>query len=188
MNRKDLMKYLGGSALMISSVCLVSYYGLRYAYSLYRRRHYALNYSKHFREYLLNGDANVKVHLIQNVQGFLDYAPEFIRVARSSGLMGLDAEWYQGGPVALLQIALVNGHVYLFRLRPQMEGRLPKALITILEDESVIKTGVGVYEDARKLESNSQFSVKVAPESSICDIWPIANYPVKVWPDSPSFI
>jgi ribonuclease D len=75
-------------------------------------------------------------------------------------LLGLDCEWVnqerQGesptSPVALLQLAFPNGTCFLIRLC-KMEAKLPDKLRGILEDRNVLKTGVGISEDIKKLNS-----------------------------------
>ena len=75
-------------------------------------------------------------------------------------VLGLDCEWVsqerQGespvSPVALLQLAFPKGTCFLIRLC-KMEARLPDKLREILEDRNVLKTGVGISEDAKKLNS-----------------------------------
>jgi ribonuclease D len=75
-------------------------------------------------------------------------------------LLGLDCEWVnqerQGesptSPVALLQLAFPNGTCFLIRLC-KMEAKLPDKLRGMLEDRNVLKTGVGISEDIKKLNS-----------------------------------
>ena len=75
-------------------------------------------------------------------------------------VLGLDCEWVsqerQGespvSPVALLQLAFPNGTCFLLRLC-KMEARLPDKLREILEDRNILKSGVGISEDAKKLNT-----------------------------------
>ncbi len=75
-------------------------------------------------------------------------------------VLGLDCEWVsqerQGEspvcPVALLQLAFPKGICFLIRLC-KMEARLPDKLRDILQDRNVLKTGVGISEDVKKLNS-----------------------------------
>lgn len=78
-------------------------------------------------------------------------------------VLGLDCEWVSQDrreveeespvcPVALLQLAFPHGRCFLIRLC-QMNARLPDKLRDILEERNVLKTGVGIGEDAKKLSS-----------------------------------
>ena len=69
--------------------------------------------------------------------------------------LGLDCEWVNekgrdSHPVALLQIATPLNDCFLIRLC-QMKGSLPISLKVILEDRNILKFGVGIQDDAKKL-------------------------------------
>lgn len=69
--------------------------------------------------------------------------------------LGLDCEWVNEKgrdthPVALLQIATPLNDCFLIRLC-QMKGTLPRILKEILEDRNILKFGVGIQDDAKKL-------------------------------------
>lgn len=75
-------------------------------------------------------------------------------------VLGLDCEWVSQerqeespvSPVALLQLAFPKGTCFLIRLC-KMKATLPEKLRDILEDRNVLKTGVGISEDTKKLNS-----------------------------------
>lgn len=77
--------------------------------------------------------------------------------------LGLDCEWVNkkgqtSAPVALLQIATPLCDCFLIRLC-KMGNHLPQTVRDILEDKSVLKFGVGIQDDAKKL--SGMFGVAV---------------------------
>lgn len=77
--------------------------------------------------------------------------------------LGLDCEWVNkkgqtNVPVALLQIATPLSDCFLIRLC-KMDGHLPQTVREILEDKSILKFGVGIKDDAKRL--TGMFGVNV---------------------------
>lgn len=77
--------------------------------------------------------------------------------------LGIDCEWvnkkgHTNTPVALLQIATPLSDCFLVRLC-KMDGYLPQTVREILEDKSILKFGVGIKEDAKRL--TGMFGVQV---------------------------
>lgn len=72
-------------------------------------------------------------------------------------VLGLDCEWLSTkgkvSAVSLLQMASYNGRCILVRLLPFRNAQLPfpLGLIEVLQDPSVLKVGVGCYEDGKRL-------------------------------------
>lgn len=72
-------------------------------------------------------------------------------------VLGIDCEWVsvegKANPVSLLQLASHSGFCVLIRLPKITYGgqTLPRSLLDILVDGSILKVGVGCYEDGRKL-------------------------------------
>ena len=69
--------------------------------------------------------------------------------------VGLDCEWVSrkgcsNAPVALLQMATPENDCFLVRLC-KMGGTLPASVKKILEDRNILKFGVGIQGDAKKL-------------------------------------
>ncbi|XP_015770405.1 PREDICTED: exonuclease 3'-5' domain-containing protein 2-like [Acropora digitifera] len=69
--------------------------------------------------------------------------------------IGIDCEWVnnegqQNMPVALLQIATPLCDCFLVRLC-KMDGQMPQIVKEILEDKAVLKFGVGIQNDAKRL-------------------------------------
>ncbi|KAL9959867.1 hypothetical protein ACROYT_G033231 [Oculina patagonica] len=69
--------------------------------------------------------------------------------------LGMDCEWVNkkgqtNAPVALLQIATPLSDCFLIRLC-KMDGHLPQTVREILEDKSILKFGVGIKDDAKRL-------------------------------------
>ena len=69
--------------------------------------------------------------------------------------IGIDCEWVdkdgeENAPVALLQIATPLYDCFLVRLC-KMDGQMPQTVKEILEDKTVLKFGVGIQDDAKRL-------------------------------------
>ena len=69
--------------------------------------------------------------------------------------LGIDCEWVnikhqKNSPVALLQIATPLSDCFLIRLC-KMDGQMPESVRDILEDETILKFGVGIMDDAKRL-------------------------------------
>ena len=69
--------------------------------------------------------------------------------------IGIDCEWVNregqvNAPVALLQIATPMCDCFLVRLC-KMDGQMPQIVKEILEDKAVLKFGVGIQDDAKRL-------------------------------------
>ncbi|EDO46953.1 predicted protein, partial [Nematostella vectensis] len=77
--------------------------------------------------------------------------------------VGLDCEWVNkkgvlSHPVALLQIATPLNDCFLIRLC-KMSGAVPPTLKGLLEDRAVLKFGVGIMDDAKKLSDTFGLAV-----------------------------
>ena len=69
--------------------------------------------------------------------------------------LGIDCEWVnikhqKNSPVALLQIATPLSDCFLIRLC-KMDGQMPESVRDILEDKTILKFGVGIMDDAKRL-------------------------------------
>ncbi|XP_067051206.1 exonuclease 3'-5' domain-containing protein 2-like [Acropora muricata] len=69
--------------------------------------------------------------------------------------IGIDCEWVNkkgqvNAPVALLQIATPLCDCFLVRLC-KMDGQMPQTVKEILEDKTILKFGVGIQDDAKRL-------------------------------------
>ncbi|XP_070534607.1 exonuclease 3'-5' domain-containing protein 2-like [Ptychodera flava] len=87
-----------------------------------------------------------------------------INAIYSSGIkvIGLDCEWVaqngQPNAVSLLQLSCLD-YCCLIRLH-KIKDSIPESLRVLLEDKSVLKVGVGVMEDSKKLHRDYGFNVK----------------------------
>lgn len=77
--------------------------------------------------------------------------------------IGIDCEWVNrkgqaNAPVALLQIATPLCDCFLIRLC-KMEGRMPQSVKDLLEDKNILKFGVGIQDDVKKLSRMFGFDV-----------------------------
>ena len=76
-------------------------------------------------------------------------------------VIGLDCEWRRHDrPVALMQIA-TRGHVVLFQTcRFRNEQKIPQELAEILLNENVIKVGVNIQEDVKRIKRGFGLTVR----------------------------
>ena len=77
------------------------------------------------------------------------------RYAFEMNYIGIDCEWVNkegqvNAPVALLQIATPLCDCFLVRLC-KMDGQMPQTVKEILEDKAILKFGVGIQDDAKRL-------------------------------------
>ena len=77
--------------------------------------------------------------------------------------LGVDCEWVNkkgqaNAPVALLQISTPLCDCFLIRLC-KMDGRMPQSVKEVLEDRNILKFGVGIQDDVKKL--SAMFAVDV---------------------------
>ena len=77
------------------------------------------------------------------------------RYAFEMNYIGMDCEWVNkegqvNAPVALLQIATPLCDCFLVRLC-KMDDQMPQVIKEILEDKTVLKFGVGIQNDAKRL-------------------------------------
>ena len=95
------------------------------------------------------------IHVISK----LKEVPEALEALSSVKLLGFDTEtrpaFYRGisNPVALLQLS-GDSDAFLFRLR---EVGLPRQLIDLMENPSILKVGVAIHDDIRALQENRNF-------------------------------
>lgn len=81
-------------------------------------------------------------------------------------VLGIDCEWVnwegRASPLSLLQMASPSGLCVLVRLPKLMYGgrMLPRTLLDILADGSILKVGVGCSEDASKLLQDYGLAVR----------------------------
>ena len=97
-----------------------------------------------------------RVFVIDNVSS----CDELLQSYRSQyplqlNFLGMDCEWVNkkgqtNTPVALLQIATPLSDCFLIRLC-KMDGHLPQSVREILEDKNILKFGVGIKDDAKRL-------------------------------------
>ncbi|SJL05889.1 uncharacterized protein ARMOST_09225 [Armillaria ostoyae] len=90
-------------------------------------------------------------HHVGHVGFDLEWKPSFVRGAREN-------------PVALVQIA-TKTEVFLFQLSAMFA--VPSSLKNFLEDSSIIKVGVGIQNDAKKLYQDHRLSVRSCVDLSM---------------------
>ena len=66
---------------------------------------------------LCYGRPNVKVTVIESWAEWETCGPPFTVKAVNYGIIGFDVEWVNDGKIALMQLALPNGHCLLIRMR-----------------------------------------------------------------------
>ena len=85
--------------------------------------------------------------------------PEALEALSKVKLLGFDTEtrpaFHRGisNPVALLQLS-GNSDAFLFQLR---EVGLPRQLIELMENPSILKVGVAIHDDIKALQENRNF-------------------------------
>ena len=72
---------------------------------------------------------------------------EIFKLAKKYQLVAVDCEWVQSSSnsIALLQISFPNGRCFLYQ-----HDHVPKEVLEILEDQSIIKLGVGILDEDLK--------------------------------------
>ncbi|XP_078515587.1 exonuclease 3'-5' domain-containing protein 2 isoform X2 [Lissotriton helveticus] len=116
------------------------------------------------------------VHLLERILGFQPVIvsqeeqweqvwPFLQQELEEVAVLGMDCEWVsaegRSSPVSLLQLASHSGRCVLIRLPQLTSGTtpIPKTLLSLLADGSVLKVGVGCREDACKLLHDYGLSV-----------------------------
>ncbi|GIX88157.1 exonuclease 3'-5' domain-containing protein 2 [Caerostris extrusa] len=96
-----------------------------------------------------------KYIVIESIEDWNMHETEIIKMFNKSKVIGLDCEWVtideERKPVSLLQLANDSGFCVLVRLSCLPVWLMPPALNNLLFDETILKVGVGVSEDANKL-------------------------------------
>ena len=120
---------------------------------------------KRYGSKLNNGCKTSQVFVINSVPS-CDRLIRFYRwkYPHKLNFLGVDCEWMsckeqRNYPVALLQIATPLRVCFLIRLC-KMDGRLPQSVREILEDRNILKFGVGIQDDSKKLRAS--YGVKVS--------------------------
>ena len=90
-------------------------------------------------------------------------------------VLGLDAEWVAGRSISLLQLA-IRGRCILLRMcslagsESGSEGVWPRALVELLADSAVLKTGIGIGHDLKLL-----FEQYKLPTAGVVELQPLAS-------------
>ncbi|XP_063688761.1 bifunctional 3'-5' exonuclease/ATP-dependent helicase WRN-like [Bolinopsis microptera] len=74
-------------------------------------------------------------------------------------VLGMDCEWNDKSKIALIQVATVDD-VFLFRITKFADKQIPTTLRDILENPDIIKVGVGIENDAKKLRDDYKCNLK----------------------------
>ncbi|XP_005089945.1 exonuclease 3'-5' domain-containing protein 2 [Aplysia californica] len=90
------------------------------------------------------------VHVIDTPQQWDALYPQLVEQLSRQKVLGLDCEWVLKKKVALLQLATTQGLCVLVRLF-KFDPVMPQTLVSLLSDKSIIKVGVAVNEDGKKL-------------------------------------
>ncbi|XP_017656795.1 exonuclease 3'-5' domain-containing protein 2 isoform X2 [Nannospalax galili] len=98
-----------------------------------------------------------KVVMVSQETEWDQIQPLLRRELENFPVLGIDCEWVnlegKASPLSLLQMALPSGFCALLRLPKLIRGgkTLPRTLLDILADGTILKVGVGCSEDASKL-------------------------------------
>lgn len=157
-NRSSLYSYIGTVGISLL-VFLRWFLGLvflgpaQHVWRTFDRNLLSRNVSKTTRIYVVDSVSSCD-KLLQSYRSSYPFKLNFL---------GMDCEWvnkkgHTNTPVALLQIATPLSHCFLVQLC-KMNGHLPQTVRDILEDKSILKFGVGIKEDAKRL--TGMFGVQV---------------------------
>ena len=96
------------------------------------------------------------------MQGYMTFGTS---CAHECNFLGMDCEWVNkpgtsNCPVALLQLATPQNECFLIQLVQMNCTTLPKSLQAVLEDRRILKFGVGILEDAKKLANRYGITVR----------------------------
>jgi ribonuclease D len=143
-----------GAALVFGAAAVASFVHLRYRFEQFfriqRKKCEQLIHSK-----------GLKILMIESRNDWTKIPPSFFMSVEKSKIVGLDCEWVAEDtkePVALLQISSHSGECVLIRLC-KVKNILPK-IQKILENEEIIKVGVGIKGDALRLRQISGVAVR----------------------------
>ncbi|XP_071518284.1 exonuclease 3'-5' domain-containing protein 2-like [Panulirus ornatus] len=107
--------------------------------------------------------AENNIHIVTSEEGWAKVLPLLYKEAKHEGAVGFDCEWVQvkghRRPVALLQLASCSGVCILLRLS-NMKPNFPPSLRAFLEDETILKVGVGPLEDSSYLAADYGLKVR----------------------------
>ncbi|GFS01716.1 exonuclease 3'-5' domain-containing protein 2 [Elysia marginata] len=90
------------------------------------------------------------IHIVNKPEEWDQIYDDLMKDIRHIRVLGLDCEWVQKKPVALLQLAAPSGLCVLVRLF-KLGSSLPTTLRSLLADKSILKVGVAVTDDGNKL-------------------------------------
>lgn len=106
---------------------------------------------------------NRSIYVITSKEAWNDVEPLLLREAQCEGAVGFDCEWVhirgRRRPVALLQVATCSGLCVLVRLS-HLKSSIPDSLKAFLENEAILKVGVGPLEDSNYLSADYNLMVR----------------------------
>ncbi|KAK6174465.1 hypothetical protein SNE40_017736 [Patella caerulea] len=106
-----------------------------------------------------------KIHIVTTAAEWEEIYPIILDHTTHTKIIGLDCEWEIDKskgivyPVALLQLATYKGLCVLVRLSC-MKSSIPKSLLKLLADRSILKVGVAVKDDGKKLLNDYRIPVQ----------------------------
>ena len=116
----------------------------------YQRRHNRIRSIKlQLQRILCYGKQDVHVFVLDTLEDWQKVSPNFIKEVNELKIVGFDAEWYNHGKIALLQLATPNGLCLLIRLNRLTV--VPDDLKNLLKSNYILKIGVGIKEDCAKI-------------------------------------
>lgn len=104
-----------------------------------------------------------RICVVKSEEAWTKIEPLLLSEAKREGAVGFDCEWVhvRGSrrPVALLQLASCSGLCVLIRLS-HMKSDIPDSLKAFLENNSILKVGVGPLEDSNYLSLDYNLTVR----------------------------
>ncbi|KAH9518419.1 Exonuclease 3'-5' domain-containing protein 2, partial [Bulinus truncatus] len=100
-----------------------------------------------------------KVYIVETYPQWEDVYTHLMNDLQELKVLGLDCEWVSKNKVALLQLASPAKSCILIRLNKFLSP-FPVSFQTLLADKSILKVGVAVVDDAKKLNRDYGLHVK----------------------------
>ncbi|XP_039254782.2 exonuclease 3'-5' domain-containing protein 2-like isoform X1 [Styela clava] len=103
------------------------------------------------------------IHVVSHPTDFDSILSTFIIDTNDVKVLGFDCEWTSSSngtnPIALLQLTTSDYSCYLIRLN-KLNSFIPKEILSVLQNKSILKVGVGIMDDAAKLLRDHGISVQ----------------------------
>ena len=101
--------------------------------------------------------ANSRISMVNSEEEWAEIESRVAEILDMHPFVGFDIEWvsnqrHNAKPVSLMQLSFYNGRTVLLRINKF--DVIPESLKSILMDSQIVKIGVGVFDDAKKLKED----------------------------------